>query len=172
MSPRSVPSFFMGWLLPDILFPPLLWTDSHSYVLNSPIGWTRVKILGILPFLCLPGLSSFVTLMTIGYYISKLSLEASHSWKWTALSFLFLTPLGQMERRIKYSFSGIFQERNRMMFYHGSNQLQWLPSITCHRVSISEVLMRLEVRNSPTYLFGLSTDHTPGARHRAQGGIK
>ena len=85
MSPRSVPSLFMGWPLPDILFPPFLWTDLHSYVLNSPIGWTRAKILGILPFLCWPGLSSFVTLTTISYYISKLSLEASHSWKCTAL---------------------------------------------------------------------------------------
>ena len=77
-----------------------------------------------------------------------------------------------MERRIKCSFPGMFQERNRMMFYPGSNQLQGRPSITLHRVSISEVLMRLEVRNPPTYLFGLSTDHTTGAKQRAQGRIE
>lgn len=77
-----------------------------------------------------------------------------------------------MERRIKCSFPGMFQERSKMMLYPGSNQLQRLPSITSYRVSISEALMRLEVRNPPTYLFGLSTDHKTGARHRAQGRIK
>lgn len=68
-SPRFVLSPFMGWPLPDILFPPFLCTSFRFvYVLNSPIGWAHVKplcfeftnrmnpgwkILGIPPSLCL-----------------------------------------------------------------------------------------------------------------------
>ena len=83
----SLFSLFMGCPLPGILFPPFLHTYSPSYVLK----WTRTKIRGIPPSLCLPRLSSFVSLMAVGYYISMLSLRASYSWKWTTLSFLFLT---------------------------------------------------------------------------------
>ena len=61
---------------------------SCSYVLNSPIQWTRVKILGIPLSLFLPRLSGFVSLMAISYYISKLSLKASYSWKWSIFKFL------------------------------------------------------------------------------------
>ena len=36
--PEFVPSLFMGWPLPYILFPPFLHTYFCSYILNSPIG--------------------------------------------------------------------------------------------------------------------------------------
>ena len=51
---RFVPTLFMGWPFPDIIFPPFLRTYSCSDVLNLPIAWTRVKILSIHPpFVCL-----------------------------------------------------------------------------------------------------------------------
>ena len=73
VSPRFTSSLFMGWPLTDILFPPFLRTYFRSYVLNSPMEWASMKILGIPPSLCLPGLSSFVTIASASCH-SKLAI--------------------------------------------------------------------------------------------------
>ena len=62
----------MGWPFPDIFFPPFLQTYSCSDVLNLPIEWTRVKILGIPPSICLSGFSSFLTLMKVKVLVTQL----------------------------------------------------------------------------------------------------
>ena len=92
MSPLFDPSLFMDWPLSDILFPPFLGTYSCSYVLNSPIGFHCVKIIGTCPpFVCPDFLVLYsLWLSAIGYYISKLWLKARCSWKWTILVFDFL----------------------------------------------------------------------------------
>ena len=56
----SSPSSLSATLL-NVLFPPVLYTYSLSYVLNSPIEWARPKPLSIPLSLCLPRLFPFVT---------------------------------------------------------------------------------------------------------------
>lgn len=94
MFPRFVPSLFMGWPLPDILFLPFLCTYSCFSVLNSPVEWGSMKILDIPPSLCLPGLSSFI-ILTVTTSVScwatladsNFSTQSQHPWKWTISSF-------------------------------------------------------------------------------------